>query len=206
MRMRSRETEVKIRIADLDATRKRLREIGFRLRLRRCLEDNVLLDTPDRALRRVRSILRLRRYRSRWWLTYKGTPATDPHYKSRLELETEIKEPRIIRSIFAALGFQPVFRYQKYRAQYGEPVPKGKRHHRGEGAEVFVDETPIGNFLEVEGTRKAIDKVAHQLGFSRQDYLTASYGALYLEECQKKKIPAGDMVFPFPGRRKSGKF
>lgn len=192
--MRSRETEVKIRITSVPATRKQLRNLRFRPIHPCSLEDNFLLDTPDRALRRVRSILRLRHYGSRWLLTYKGTPDPDQNYKSRVEWETEIGEPRAIRSILEILGFRPVFRYQKYRAQYRQPVPEGRKSG-GLGGEVSLDETPVGNFLELEGSRAWIDRVARQLGYSRSDYTTASYGALYLEDCRKRGVPPGDMVF-----------
>ena len=195
--MRTRETEVKIPIADLKAVRRRLRELGFRPVHRRALEDNILYYTPDRALRKVRSILRLRRYGSRWLLTYKGTPDPDPHYKSRVELETEINEPRALQSIFEVLGLRQVFRYQKYRAHYAQL--RWGRERKRDGV-VALDETPIGDFLELEGSRAWIDRVARQLGYSRSDYTTASYGALYLEECRRKGVPPGDMVFSRPLR------
>ena len=191
--MRNRETEVKIRVADAGAMRKQLRKLGFRPIHRRSLEDNVLYDTPDRALRRIRAILRLRRYGSSWVLTYKGTPDPDQTYKSRVELETGIEEPQALRAIFEVIGFRPVFRYQKYRVQYAKQVP-GRR----ESGEVSLDETPVGDFLELEGSRSWIDRVARQLGFSRRDYITASYGALYLEDCQRRGAPPGDMLFPAP--------
>jgi len=198
--MRNRETEVKIRIADVKATRKRLRELGFRPVHRRSLEDNTLFDTPERTLRKVRSILRLRHYGPQWIVTFKGTPAPDSLYKSRLELETAVERPQVIRSIFEALGFRPVFRYQKYRSCY---VPEGEPGRRRTSLEVALDETPIGSFLELEGSRSQIDRVARQLGYSRSDYSTASYGALYLDECRTKNIPPGDMVFTAPGRRRN---
>jgi adenylate cyclase class 2 len=189
--MRNRETEVKIRVADVGAIRKKLRKLGFRPIHRRSLEDNVLYDTPDRALRRIRAILRLRRYGATWVLTYKGTPDPDQTYKSRVELETGIEEPQALRAIFGVIGFRPVFRYQKYRVQYAREAP-GRR----EGGEVSLDETPVGAFLELEGSRSWIDGVARQLGFSRRDYITDSYGALYLEVCRQHGVSPGDMVFP----------
>ena len=191
--MRNRETEVKIRIAAAAAARRQLLKLGFRPVHRRSLEDNVLYDTRDRALRRIRAILRLRRYGSRWLLTYKGTPDPDQTSKSRVELETEIAEPQALRAIFEVIGLRPVFRYQKYRVQYVR-LASGRR----ESGEVSLDATPVGDFLELEGSRSWIDRVARQLGFSRRDYITASYGALYLEECQRRGVPAGDMVFPAP--------
>ncbi len=195
--MRHKETEVKLKVADVQATRRRLRELGFRLSHQRALEDNTLFDTRDRSLRKVRSILRLRHYGPVWLVTYKGTPADDSLYKSRLELETAVEKPQVIRAIFEVLGFRPVFRYQKYRSRY---APANRAESGKKTREVALDETPIGNFLELEGSRAWIDRVARQLGYSRRDYSTASYGALYLEDCQKRNVPPGDMVFEFPLR------
>jgi adenylate cyclase class 2 len=191
--VRKRETEIKLKVNDVGAVRKRLQQLGLQLRERRSLEDNILFDTPDRALRQVRSILRLRRYAGKWIVTYKGTPAADPLYKSRLELESVVENPEAIRLLFEALGFRPVFRYQKYRSHY---VPDGRARDRKAPLDVVLDETPVGNYLEIEGSRRAIDDVARQLGYSRGDYSTASYGALYLEDCRKRNIAPGDMIFP----------
>ncbi len=209
--MRNRETEVKLPISDLKATRRRLGELGFRPTHRRSLEDNFLFDTPDRALRKVRSILRLRHYGGQWIVTFKGTPAADPLYKSRLEFETAVESPAAVRSIFQALGFHPVFRYQKFRSHY-EPADRKtirRKNPRREKRspwlpvhmEIAVDETPIGNYVEIEGSRGAIDRVARALGYAKTDYSTFSYGALYLEDCRKKGIPPGDMVFPYVSPR-----
>jgi adenylate cyclase class 2 len=190
--MLHRETEVKIRIASLSSFRNRLKELGFVVIHKRSLENNILFDMPDRALRKVRSILRLRRYGSQSRVTYKGPPDPDQHYKSRLEAESEVGSPETFRAIFQLLGLVPVFCYQKYRTQFALRATKG---HRKPSLEIALDETPIGNFIELEGSRAAIDGVARQLGYSRSDYTTASYGALYLEECRKKNIPPSDMVF-----------
>ena len=207
--MPNRETEVKIRIADVKDVQRRLRKIGFRLRRSRSLEDNTLFDTPDRKLRRVRSILRLRHYGRQWVLTYKGTPSSDRLYKSRVEIETEIEKPQALRSIFAVLGLQPVFRYQKYRCHYAPPSRKGDQGNlrntalrKAAPGEIVLDETPIGDFLELEGSRRWIDRVARQLGYSQRDYSSSSYGALYLEECRKQNTPPGDMLFSSRGHRK----
>jgi adenylate cyclase, class 2 len=196
--MRNRETEVKIRIADRRALRQRLKELGFRPTHPKALEDNVLFDTADRALRRVRAVLRVRRYGSQWIVTYKGTPQDDPHYKSRLELESEVSNPESIQAIFRALGMVPVFRYQKYRTHFALPA---KKIRKKPAFEVALDETPIGDFMELEGSRSAIDRVARQLGYTRSDYNTASYGALYVEDCASRNVTPTDMIFERGARR-----
>lgn len=199
--MRHRETEVKIPIADLADIRKKLRRAGFRAAARRAFEDNVLFDMPGRPLRAIRAVLRIRHYGQRWVLTYKGTPEADSRYKSRVEYESEITDPESIRLILRSLGLGPVFRYQKYRTHFVERaeihrVAATRRKPRKPRFEISLDETPIGVFIELEGSRAAIDRAAKALGFSPTNYSTASYGALYLEQCRKLGIEPGEMVFP----------
>ena len=65
-----------------------------------------------------------------------------------------------------------------------------------DGPHLVFDETPIGNYIELEGPQRWIDEVARQLGYSRQDYIKESYAALYRKKCQQEgKIP-GNMLFP----------
>lgn len=202
--MRHHETEVKIAIADLADIRKKLRAAGFRAVQRRAFEDNVLFDLPGRPLRAQRIILRLRHYGRRWMLTYKGTPEADSRYKSRVEYESEIIQPEAIRLILRSLGLAPVFRYQKYRTHYVDRAVRKRVGSRKRAAkprfEIALDETPIGVFIELEGSRAAIDRAARALGFSADDYSTKSYGALYLEKCAQEGIEPGEMVFPVQPR------
>jgi adenylate cyclase class 2 len=198
--MRHHETEVKIAISDLADIRRKLRRAGFRASQRRAFEDNVLFDMPGRPLRAIRAVLRLRHYGRRWVLTYKGTPEADTRYKSRLEYESEIVHPEAVRLIFRALGLAPVFRYQKYRTHFVAREELRRAATAGRRAlkprfEISLDETPIGAFIELEGSRASIDRAARVLGFSVADYSTKSYGALYLECCQSQGVEPGEMVF-----------
>ena len=63
----------------------------------------------------------------------------------------------------------------------------------------MLDETPIGDFLELEGPPRWIARAARALGRSPADYITASYGSLYLQHCQAKGVKPSHMVF---GRRR----
>jgi adenylate cyclase, class 2 len=92
--------------------------------------------------------------------------------------------------ILARLGHHPVFRYEKFREEYERP---------GQHGTITLDETPIGSFLELEGAPKWIDRTARQLGFSRADYITRSYGNLYLAYCREHGIIPSDMTFSLRG-------
>jgi adenylate cyclase, class 2 len=84
------------------------------------------------------------------------------------------------------MGYQPVFRYDKFRTEFARP---------GEAGVATLDETPIGVFLELEGSPRWVDRTARKLGFSAADYITRSYGRLYTEFCKSRGMKCGDMVF-----------
>ena len=165
--------------------RKRLREVGFRIHKRRVFERNVVLDTPARDIGLSGQLIRIRRVGGRSIITYKG-PSKDGRHKSREEIETQVADPEVLETIFERLGLQPTFRYEKLRTEYERPGHKGI---------VTIDETPVGDFLEIEGGSKWIDATARELGFTRSDYITSSYGELYLQHCCDHGINPTQMIF-----------
>jgi adenylate cyclase class 2 len=148
-------------------------------------EDNVILDTPSLRLRKGGTLLRLRRAAGEIILTYKGKAAAGKH-KSREEWEAEVSDWDAMAAIAERLGFEEAFRYQKYRTEYQMP---------GSSGIATLDETPIGVYFELEGRPTWIDRTARRLGFSESDYITDSYGRLYLEWCRKQRVKPGNMVF-----------
>jgi hypothetical protein len=58
-----------------------------------------------------------------------------------------------------------------------------------------MDETPIGNFVELEGPARAIDRAAKLLGYSKNEYVLTNYLRLHAEECTRRGEKVGDMVF-----------
>ena len=111
-------------------------------------------------------------------------------HKARPEVETEVNDPAAAAKILEAVGFRPVFRYEKYRTEYDRSDAEGS---------LVLDETPIGVYIELEGDPHWIDSAAAELGFTESDYLTASYGKLYIDYCRAANKPAGDMVFSTAG-------
>jgi adenylate cyclase class 2 len=179
------ETEIKLPARDVESAKQLLRGAGFRVHKRRRFEDNMVFDTPPLALRKASKLLRLRQAGGKAIVTYKGPPDVSRH-KSRQELEVEVSDPVRWREIAEQLGFHQVFRYQKYRTEYRQPSRAGV---------ATLDETPIGVYLELEGQPEWIDRTARRLGFSEKDYITASYGRLYMEWRQRRKRKPTDMVW-----------
>lgn len=180
------EIEVKIRVPDRAAILDRFHGVALALRTPRLFESNTLYDTNDKSLERQGMILRLRQSGETFVITWKG-PGTPGAYKSRPELETQLGSLETLHQILARLGYHPSFRYEKYRTEFGDGV-------NADGV-VTLDETPIGDFLELEGPGEWIDATARRLGFSKQDYVLESYGRLYLADCVRRGVEPNDMVF-----------
>ncbi len=68
----------------------------------------------------------------------------------------------------------------------------------GQEGIVTLDETPIGDFLELEGPESWIDRTALRLGFGPADYITSSYAALYEEHRRIHPTVPRDMQFHRP--------
>lgn len=205
-----REIEVKLLVCDLPATRRRLRTIGA-IPMGRVFEQNVLFDTADQHFMRQQSILRIRieehtgqgwkpqrrksrKYASAGLLTFKypienrGRRGRIAHglYKERAEIEYRLRDAHRFGRLLKRLGLRTWFQYEKYRTHY---------RIAGSALHIDLDETPMGTFLELEGPRKAIDRVARALGYSARDYITASYLELYAAECDRRRVPVANMVF-----------
>ena len=188
MRAAAKETEIKLAIASAAAARRHLRRLGFRVVQPRRFESNLVFDSPQRALRRRGCLLRLRRVQRRHWLTVKAPAVASRRYKIRPEWETELSDPATARALLAAFGLNPWFRYEKFRTVFS-----GRGRWRG--GEAMLDETPIGNFVELEGSRQWIRRVARKLGAGPEEFIVKSYAALYSDWCRRRRRPFRHMVF-----------
>ena len=181
-----RETEIKLAVKTAGVARAMLRRAGFRVSRRRAFEANTVFDTAARALQSTRRLLRVREAAGAVIITYKGPPEPGPH-KSREEVETRVADAQASVAILQRLGFMPVFRYEKYRAEYRKSGAPGI---------ATVDETPIGAYVELEGAPRWIDRTARALGYAAADYITSSYGSLYMDWCRRRGVKPSNMVFP----------
>jgi adenylate cyclase class 2 len=185
--MQSVEIEVKFRVADRDALESQLRGLGFLCDTPRTFERNILFDTPARDLRNTRQILRLRSYGGKWVVTHKQTlPDDSPlaRHKQRIETESRVEDGAALERIFAALGYQPAFVYEKWRSEWSD----------AEG-HCVIDETPIGLYAELEGPPAWIDATLDRLQVHSADVTTLSYGRLFEVWQQETGSKAANMAF-----------
>lgn len=181
------ETEIKFRVGDLAELARKLEKAGFHLETPRTFESNVLYDTPDRQMRARTEILRIRNYGGKWTMTHKRLPDDGPgedRHKHRLEFEIELSDGGPLAEVFTHLGLVAAFKYEKWRTEWSD----GHGH-------CVIDETPIGNYAELEGAPEWIDRVASTLGVPHSEYMTLSYGRLFEQWRDQNHSPAEHLTF-----------
>ena len=177
------EREIKLVYDSVDAARAAVMAAGATPLRDRRLQEDCLLDTPDGGLRNRGTALRLRLEGGKSRVTFKG-PIQPGVMKVREELETIGGDGEVLLRIFEELGFRPWFRYQKYREEFTllDVI-------------VAVDETPMGAYVELEGSEVGIDAAAARLGRARADYVLQSYHTLFDLWRQRTGGAAADMLF-----------
>jgi adenylate cyclase class 2 len=205
-----KETEIKLAVRDMKAVERKIKKLGGKLAGAgngRVHEFNVVFDTPDGGLAKHGQLLRIRTEKpqaagdikkaaSRVVLTFKqpalrSIDESGTRYKIREETEVEIAEAGRLQKIFEGLGLRGWFSYEKYRTTW----KLGSAQRWAKDLLIQVDETPAGNFLELEGPPEAIDKAASALGYGYKDYLQKNYLALYAEDCKRRGVSPGNMLF-----------
>lgn len=210
-----KEREIKLRIEDFPALRRRLAQLGARVVRSRVHERNALFDTAERSLARREQLLRIRTESAvsrgrkdtpRSLVTFKGPVVRSSsrkgreRHKVREEIELEVSDAKALATIFEGVGMRGWFQYEKFRTTFRLPASKSW----AKGLLIELDETPIGVFLELEGPARAIDRAAKALGFEKRDYILANYMILYREYCGSRGVDPGDMLFARNRNSKGG--
>jgi adenylate cyclase, class 2 len=205
----AKETEIKLQVPDIKAFERKVKKLGGKplgAGDGRVHEFNVIFDTPDGGLAKHGQLLRIRTETprgsrkkagaTRALLTFKQPAVRSvddegSRFKIREETELEVTDAALLGKIFEGLGLRGWFSYEKYRTTW--KLGAGTRWAKD--LLIELDETPMGTFIELEGPPEAIERTAAALGYSRKDYLTKNYLALYAEDCKRRGIAPGNMLF-----------
>jgi adenylate cyclase class 2 len=182
------EREIKLRFDSASDARAAVMAAGATPLTARRFQDDCLFDTDGEDLRRQRCALRIRNDGPRSLLTFKGPVQPGP-MKLREELETVVSNGDVLHQVLERLGLHAWFRYQKYREEFAR-----------EDVVIAVDETPIGTFVEIEGTEAGITATAAALGRTTRDYILDSYYGLFVRYRDALGFRGTDMVFDEPDR------
>lgn len=167
------EIEIKLRMPDAAAARAGLLKLGAKVHRERARETNTLYDFPSRELARGQRALRLRTFGRTATLTFKGSPLPSRRFKVREEFETVVRSVKQAERILRAVGFVPVFRYEKFRTVFLRDRVK-----------VSLDETSLGVFLELEGERSRIVRLVKLLGQDTTAMIKLDYVEMYRQAGQ----------------------
>lgn len=177
------EREIKLAYGSAEEARAMVLAAGASPLHGRRLQEDALLDTDDEQLRRRRCVLRVRTENGKSRLTFKG-PVQPSAMKVREEVETLVGDGEVLLRVLRELGLHVWFRYEKYREEFCH-----------EDVIVAVDETPVGVFVEIEGSEHGITAMAQALGRTTADYMLDSYRGLFLAYRERLALGGADMVF-----------
>ncbi len=180
----AQEIEIKFPLRDRNALVQKLHEIGAQRLYPETFEDNIVLDRRG-ELRTKGALLRVRKFGRYALATFKGPLAFEGNVKTRDEVQTGVESFELAIQLFDALGFKPVFRYQKYREVW-----------RVRDSEVVLDRTPIGDYFEIEGQMDVIRSVAEELGMNMENGIRQTYADLYRQARRTRGDLPEHMVFP----------
>lgn len=180
----SRELEAKVRVDDLTAVERRLREMGGEPFFDAIIGDS-FFDTADGGLRAAGSGMRIRTARrcrigggddNAAAITFKG-PREGGAVKIREEIEFGVGDAAAARRLLERLGFVEQLSYEKHR-----------RSWRIGECRVELDDVPLlGNFVEIEGPDEAtIAEVQRELGLEGHAQEMRSYAAMLDEHLRDR--------------------
>jgi len=164
-----REIEIKFKVKnwkEFKRISKKLRELKAIL-LWQGQEVNYYFDTLKRELKRKSMVLRLRNWKgekSRMTLKIDNNKKSSSKFKVRDELEIKIDDFNTTKRILESLGFRQWLKYFKNRSHWVLGKVKIEVDHLGEKF-----------FIEIEGSKKDIEKTVTLLGLSWDQSTTKSY-------------------------------
>jgi adenylate cyclase class 2 len=179
----AQEIEVKFPLRDRGELLRKLHDIGGQRLYAETFEDNIVLDRRG-ELRTKGALLRVRKFGKYSIATYKGPMSIEGGIKSREEVQTGVESFELAIQLLDAIGFKPVFRYQKFREVW-----------RVRGVEVVLDRTPIGEYFEIEGPVELIRSIAAELGMNMDQAVRQTYADLYRQARRTRQDLPENMVF-----------
>ena len=183
MKKESVEIEVKFPVEDLPSLRRNIKETGA-ISKGRHFEVNVRFDDAGGRLQRANSLLRLRRDRQNL-LTFKSaSKEKDRQFKVHKELEVQVSDFDTMEQILGSLGFARRQVYEKWRETFAL-----------DETAICLDQMPFGDYLEIEGPREAIRRVASRLGFDWNRRILRNYLEMFSMLRSHLKLPFSDITF-----------
>jgi adenylate cyclase class 2 len=177
------EIEIKFKIDKPQRVRNLLKEKGG-LFIGKAFERTIRFDTPNKDLEKAGKFLRIKTGFANT-ITLKERVANS-NYKERREMETTVGDPKEMIMILKKLGFTKTLIMEKYREKW--EINK---------TEVVIDKLPMGNYIEIEGEKKTINKVIEILNLDAKQKILGTYWDLWREFAQENNIKNENIIFKY---------
>ncbi len=163
-----KEIELKVVFKDFKDLKKKLKHLKAKKVNPKTFEKNIIYDHKDINLKRKGVLLRLRKFGKKNILTLKKASKGKEGFKVREEINLDVESFEKTENFLKSLGFFKTFSYEKWRENYSY-----------KGLIISLDETKVGNFMEVEGEYKDIWDFLKEIGVSKEKTLTLTYMDLF---------------------------
>jgi adenylate cyclase, class 2 len=181
--MQTLEIEVKFYLENIESVREQLLQAGAESH-GRIFESNICFDDQHDSLFLNQSLLRLRKDR-KITLTHKSKPHTDDsEFKVLKELEVEVSDFDMMLDILEALGYHRTLVYEKYR----ETLTIGQ-------TKLCIDCMPFGDFLEIEGGKSDIRRLADLVGMPWNRRIIDNYRSMFDIIKERMALSFSDITF-----------
>lgn len=178
-----KEIELKFKIDKPNLIQKKLKQIGGKF-IGRVFEKTIRFETKNNDLKKQGKFLRIRTGFKNEITFKRKLGKSEKDFREREEIEVEISDPKKMKMILENLGFTKKLIMEKYREKW-----------QLGNVEVVVDRLPFGNFIEIEGNKKEIEKTAKLLSLSLADGITDTYWGLWENYRKKKSIKDKNIIF-----------
>ncbi len=177
-----REIEVKFEVKDIRAIKQKIKKIGAKYKGKHSQLD-IWFDTLEKSLGKKRTGLRLRRQEGKTMLTVKGKQVFGKSFREAEESEVRVSDFDKTRKMLAELGFQRELIIKKEREVW----------ERGNLSIVLDRVEDLGTFLELEGSKRDIEKAIKDLGLEKARRIIDHYGQLFFKKASLKvRTPVGN--------------
>jgi adenylate cyclase class 2 len=147
-------------------------------------ETNIRFEDASKTLRKRGILLRLRKD-DRILLTFKSNLSRpDTQFKVHRELEVEVGDFGVCRSILEGVGFHPEQAYEKWRETFVLNNTK-----------LLIDTMPYGVFLEIEGQKSDIRDIADRLGLHWKKRILLNYLEIFEIVQREEGLGFTDITF-----------
>jgi predicted adenylyl cyclase CyaB len=148
--------------------------------LKECYQQTVMFDNADKIMERTDGRIRLRQHGDKITISYKKPLPSDGNHKKEIELETVVGNFDVMKNILKMMEYYPTTSYEKYTTHL---------KFKDSNTELEIQKYPFATFLEIEGEKEEIERVAKELGLVTKFATKKPVDTLFCEWREKKGLP-----------------